>query len=80
MSANQEQQKMVETALAGLATTQETASKNRARSMLSLRSLQEPVDLTVEKEPSDEEVVKGMLSKMFEMNLLRLQTHRKVFF
>tara|TARA_Y100001956_G_C4117172_1_gene185487 strand:+ start:643 stop:1887 length:1245 start_codon:yes stop_codon:yes gene_type:complete len=69
MSANQEQQKMVETALTGLATTQEEASRNRAKSMLSLRSLQEPVDLTVEKEPSDEEVVKGMLSKMFEMNL-----------
>ena len=69
MSANQEQQKMVETALTGLETTQEEASRNRAKSMLSLRSLQEPVDLTVEKEPSDEEVVKGMLSKMFEMNL-----------
>lgn len=70
MSANQEQQKMVEAAFAGLATTQETAKKNRNLSLRSLqKTLNEPLDLEVQKEPSDEVVVKNMLSKMFEMNL-----------
>ena len=70
MSANQKELKMVESAFSGLEKTAEDATKNRA---IALRNLQKTMDTPLETEvavePSDQEVVQGMLSKMFEMNL-----------
>jgi uncharacterized protein YaaN involved in tellurite resistance len=70
MSASKKEVNMVETAMSGLKTNQENAQTSRS---LSLRNLQKtmstPLDTSVTVEESDQTIVSGMLTKMFEMNL-----------
>lgn len=70
MSANQEQIQKVNTQFLELENIKKESEKKNELSLRTLRkSLEQPIDVSVEKEKSDEEVVRGMLSKMFEMNL-----------